>query len=66
MRSFIIIEVEHGEDTNAFELLLNKTLETVSAHEGDSYAYQGDYTVVVDLPPYITTVNAPTLIQRTS
>lgn len=52
MRSFIIIEVEHGEDTDS--------LEEFAGIVSDDAAYRFgkcSWTVVVDLPPYLTSVN---------
>lgn len=50
MRSFIIIEVEHGEDTDALELMAAQ----VCRNAVNFGATVEDYSVRVDLPPYLT------------
>lgn len=82
MRSFIIVEVEHGDTTDGvqeclFDMAIGVQLDPrkddqwPTADDGGTWNLSGidytitDYSVVVDLPPYITAVNAPTLVQRT-
>lgn len=51
MRSLIIIEVEHGEDTDAFCDIAEEVTGNVSYFlGGGSFAKVTDYTVRVDLP----------------
>lgn len=64
MRSFIIIEVEHGESTDPLTEYLDMIPGTNEAHphEQDGLTVNG-YTVSVDLPPYITAVNVQTFLR---
>lgn len=55
MRSFIILEVEHGEDTDAVEKAINDCVRVIDCSE--YRATVNDYTVRVDLPPYLTANN---------
>lgn len=66
MRSFIIIEVEHGEDTDSLDYFVGLTGLNGgggSMNAIDHIARCGfnlslvDYTLKVDLPPYLTAVN---------
>lgn len=59
MRSFIILEVEHGEDTDSLE----HAASTVGDLMPDDLIVR-DYTVRVDLDPYITAVSVNTIIDR--
>jgi hypothetical protein len=77
MRSFIIVEVEHGDTTDGVnEALFNMGIGSALDPQADDQWPTGDdgetwmhlhgcdytitdYSVVVDLPPYITSVNAP-------
>lgn len=50
MRSFIIIEVEHGDSTDELEQFIADAL----AEANWSDVEVEDYSVRIDLPPYIT------------
>lgn len=55
MRSLIIIEVEHGEDTDALCDIAEEVTGNVSHFLGNgSFAKVTDYTVRVDLPSCFT------------
>jgi hypothetical protein len=47
MRSLIILEVEHGEDTDALESFAAFIADPGTEHK----VYVSDYTVRVDVPP---------------
>lgn len=68
MRSLIILEVEHGEDTDAFTDVAEEVAGNVSHFlGGGSYAKVTDYTVRVDLPEcfVLDSGNGPTQAGRT-
>lgn len=48
MRSLIIIEVEHGEDTDGFEAVIQRALDQIDLSE--FHTTVNDYTVHIDLP----------------
>lgn len=48
MRSLIILEVEHGDDTDAVEKAINDCVRVIDCSE--YRATVNDYTVRVDLP----------------
>lgn len=49
MRSLIIIEVEHGEDTDGFDAVIQRALDQIDLSE--FHTTVNNYTVRVDLPP---------------
>jgi len=60
MRSFVIIEVEHGEHTDELDSFVS------NLREDNRFAYPGldmiDYAVKVDIPVYATAENVNTFI----
>ena len=50
MRSLIILEVEHGEDTELLDAWIAHILYAVRKGDGEYAGSLNDYTVRVDLP----------------
>ena len=63
MRSFIIIEVEHGEDTDAVQSYSEYLAEN-AGRDTDGDLIVRDYTVRVDIDPYLTAVSVNAIIDR--
>lgn len=58
MRSFIVIEVEHGDTTDALDYAVPDALYALkSSRHTDRGLSVVDYTVAVDLPPFMTSVS---------
>lgn len=64
MRSFIIIEVEHGEDTDELTALADSTAVEIGESDGFENLTLMDYTVRVDVQPFMTAVSINSIIDR--
>lgn len=60
MRSLIIIEVEHGEDTDGVQAYADYIVDPM----GEWPVTVSDYTVRTDIPPFLTAVNINAVIDR--
>ena len=63
MRSFVIIEVEHGETTDPLDELLSNVrgaVESGAFDTEDTEVQLTDWSVRVDLPPYMTATSLQT------
>lgn len=61
MRSFIIIEVEHGEDTDPLESFASYCSDPIPQFDGLTIM---DYAVRVAVQPFMTAVSINSIIDR--
>jgi len=64
MRSLIIIEVEHGEDTDQFDTLATLACSLPDSAEGLDNLTVMDYALRVDVQPFMTAVSINSIIDR--
>lgn len=63
MRSFIILEVEHDGTTDGVQMLAERCVRITDKPKWSDVDVT-DYTVAIDIPPYLTATNINSILPK--